>query len=480
MMRIAFAVPSACLLLALAAPLAAQLPFGTATAAGGSRAELFAEPLWFGNLGYGYRIENGPPGGAALLVVSVARRDTMLLGLQVYPGLLPGEILRIDAGTLDAAGRLQLPHPLGGPEIPALAGLNLHAQAMVAVGGTLGSTQGLLLEAVLHPMLAYGNASTGLFLFDLALGTTTPVAGVTLAMGISDAVFGNGGRDLFLAANEGVFVVDTTAPVPTATPLVTGQACTGIAWDRVHKRLFVTRHRLEVIDGDRASPTFGVVIAHVPPIFFTPGRVAVTTDGTRLVHATPLGHFQRFDVDPASATYLQGIPTPLQPVPPSFGMRLDRVHASPDGTVLSVVNTHLLFLRTDLNRYDVAADAWIDHDPNTAGVQPLSHLTHALVPSTFGWLPTRDGSAAYISGGTGSLAMDLQLGGPAFDLLPSPLPPTTTTSFYLGASPTGRYLLRYTSVLPQHQMSLVDVVAGTAAPLTTMPVNSTPSILAWR
>lgn len=467
---------------ALTSVAAAQLPFGTATPLGSHRPELFSEPLWLGNLGYGYRVENGPPNGDVLLVVSVARQDQTLLGLELYPSLGPGDVLVVDSAVLDANGRALLSRPLPGPEVPALAGLCLYAQAAVAGPSGLGSTQGLLIEAALHPMLAFGNANQGLVLIDLVHGTSTSVAGVSLATGGHAAVFANGGRDLFVAGLTGLFVVDTTAAAPTAVPLLTGPACIALAWDRVHRRLYVTRQAVEAIDGDRTSPTFGTVLAQSPPVpGFTPGRLSLTADGTRLVHAANAGHFERYDTDPASPTYLHPIATPAPPVQLTFLTQLDAVHMAPDGRITTVVIRQPAFSRSELHRFDAATGAWIDHDAVAAGTQPLSFLTHTLASSTFAWHATRDGSAAYLTGGSGCNSLRLDLGGPGVAVLPSPLPPANVFNHYHGASPTGRYMLMNIPLLPANELVLVDVASGATIPLATVPpFGSGQLMVAWR
>ena len=62
-------------ILVLTSPLAAQFPIGHATPVGGYTPSLAAEPVWFGNTGFGFRVSGGPPGAASFLAVSAQRQD---------------------------------------------------------------------------------------------------------------------------------------------------------------------------------------------------------------------------------------------------------------------------------------------------------------------------------------------------------------------------------------------------------------------
>ena len=132
--------------LVLASSLEAQFPIGHATPIGSYTPSLGAEPLWLGNTGFGYRIHHAPPGGSAFVALSAQRVDQVISGLQIYVDV--ANILISHVGPVDASGHAFLPFPLGGPENPALAGIQAYAQAAVddpASPGSFGATAGLLL-----------------------------------------------------------------------------------------------------------------------------------------------------------------------------------------------------------------------------------------------------------------------------------------------------------------------------------------------
>ncbi|HEU4419121.1 MAG TPA: hypothetical protein VFT55_09295 [Planctomycetota bacterium] len=463
------------LLLAVLAGAAApaQLPFGRATGVAGHRPELFAEPLWLGNPGYGYRIENGPPNSSALLLVSLQRQDQSVFGLELYPSLAPGDLLLTMAGALDPGGRLFLPSPLAGPEIPVLAGLVLYAQAAIVDPAGFGSTQGLLLDLTLHPLLAVGNQTHGVVLIDLVFGTTAVVAGFPTGVGIGPAVFGNGGRDLFVATTGGLFVVDTLSPVPNAVAL-RPEAFVALVWDHARRRLFAAdtnNSMIKLIDGDRASPSFGSVVGSFGSVVggtvsTSADRMALTADGRELVLGTGFGHLARYAVDPAGPGYLQPIPTAPSPVQFHF-IYVRPPHIAPDGSVVTIPVLELLPARSVLHRFDAALNQWIDHDPSQPGVQPLSKLVDPLLPQLFEFLPSRDGSLALLADQQVVAGLALDLGGATFSRHNLPIA-TMPAATYFGVTPSGRYLLAHRLAPVGSELMLVDIATGVVWPFAAL------------
>jgi hypothetical protein len=458
----------------------AQLPYGGATAVAGYRTELSAEPLWLGNIGFGYGIEKGPPNSAALLLVSLHRQDQNLFGLQLYPSLAPGDLLLTLSGALDAAGRLFLPSPLSGPEIPALAGLVLHAQAAVIEPSGFGSTEGMLLYVSLHPMVAIASQTHGVRLVDLVLGTATAVGGLPTGTGYAAGVFANGGRDLFVATSNGLFVVDTQAPVPTATPLFAGSFAS-LVWDSDRRRLFANYPYLgtiTVINGDRGSPGFGMPIVH---IYRFAHSLALTADGRQLVLGSAFGPLERLDVDPASAGYLQPIPTQPSPVTFGYGTVVQPAHVAPDGSVVTIAVLQTLTGKAELYRFDAAANQWIDYDPALGGVQPLSNAVDPHVPQWFTFLATRNGKYALLAGGPAFGGLALDLGAATFTSHTLPIVPVPGTH-YAATTPSGRYVLAHTPNASASELSLVDIASGAVMPFAalTPPHFGNLTFAAWR
>lgn len=474
------------LVLAPVAP--AQFPFGHATPVGGSTPSLFAEPLYLGNAGFGYRIRGAPPGGSALVALSTQRQDQLVGGLQVYLDL--GGIFVTHSAPVDGLGQALLPFPLPGPDDPGLAGLEVYAQAAVtdpASPGALGTTQAVLLELTLHPVLAYCQlVAGGSYLVDPFTGVASPIGGLPSAAG--GPVFGNGGRDLFLAVNDGVYVVDTLVDPPVATNLGVGAGA--LAWDRVHHRLYVLSYSLgvlKVVDGDRASAGFGTVLTEVPSNAI---KLALSGDGSILALVDGSGGLERRISDPASPAYLQPLPTAPSPIviSPPFEYAAG-LHLSPDGRVASIsVLTVTLGFTTVVHRHDGATNQWIDHGP-AAGYQPFTQgSVFPTLPQSFSLFATRDGSALFLSGPFSVKRVGLDLADPSsLAITTTPVAPLSFGSEYVSVSPSGRFLVRrdyppFNQTGP-NTLSLVDVETGAVTPWVTVPglggQSSTPSS-AWR
>ena len=364
-----------CLILAAAAA-SAQFPLGQATPVNGFGAALFGEPLWIGNPGYGYRIAGAPPGGSAIVAISLARQDQTIGGLGVYLDL--GSVLVTHSGPVDATGRAAFQFPLNSPDDPALTGLQFYAQGAVVdpADDSVGTTEALLLEIAAHPMVAWTTWTGTLYLLDPVEGTIQHVPGLPPTATVLDLTFANAGRDVFVASSEGIFVVDTFAAAPQAVSLLAG-SWSSIAWDRVHRRAYaVGPQGLVGLDGDRASPAFGTNVAQVSDATNL-ASLAVSTAGNLFALATVDGIVTRRDADPASPTYLQLIPMPgdfSSWIPTVFG----RVQISPDGRVITMP-VHVSFgpWGPAVHRFDGNAGVWVDFDPATPGYQPLSPVTHS-------------------------------------------------------------------------------------------------------
>jgi hypothetical protein len=478
-----------CVLVALSA--SAQYPIGHPTPSGGYAPSLFAEPLWLGNTGFSYRIEGAPPGGSAIVAVSLQRQDQVIGGLQIYPDL--SNLFVTHLGSVDGAGNASFPVPLGSPDVPGLAGLLAYAQAAVtdpAAPGTLASTQGLMLEILLHPMFALGNNTNSVALVDAVTGTRVMVSGVS--GNLNAMVSANGGADLFLASSDGIRVVDTTAAAPSAVLLLSGPH-DGLAWDRVHRRLYalaIYSGALRVIDGDRGSPTFGAVIAQTA-LGGSESALTVSADGTLLALRLLDGQLQRRNADPSSPGYLIEIPTPVTDILFTFGTSFGRLHLSPDGRVATLPVTQQLQTvpgyGTSFHRFDSVLDQWIDHDPATPGVQPLSSANHAGLPVFAQVFPTRDGSSMLLIGSPLSARLGLDLDDPTNVSVTSiAVPPISFGNDYVDLSPSGRFLVRRAFALfgggTSTDLSLVEIATGGVTNWVTVPMpgSSGPPPATWR
>jgi hypothetical protein len=471
--------------LVIASSVSAQLPFGHATPIAGFKPSLFSESVWLGNTAFGWQIEGGPPGGAAYLALSAQRQDFVASGLQVYVD--PGAIVLTQLGTLDAVGKASFPFPLGGPEVPTLAGIQAYGQAAVSAPASpgLGATQGLLLELSLHPMLAWASGVESLVLVDLVTGAVVPVPGLPTGASIRAMTFGNGGRDLFVATDGGVLVVDTLAPAPAAVLLAPG-VCTSLAWDRVHRRLYVLRstNNLTVFEGDRASPLFGSIITSLSS---NHQSLSISADGKVLALSNWVsGTVARRNTDPASPSYLQAI---WGTTPPWMftgnGFWTGAIHLSPDARVVSIPE-YSFTQSAAMHRFDTVLAGWIDHAPGVPGIQPLSDATYGGVPTYFGVMHPIVGSWMFLTGGSGSITrLGLSLSAPAaLTTVPHSASYLSSPSQYVSVDPIGRFLLRtdYLGGSPGLiSLSLVEIETGFMTPLGTVPfLGYYYGIVAWR
>jgi hypothetical protein len=231
-----------------------------------------------------------------------------------------------------------------------------------------------------------------------------------------------------------------------------------------------------VLDGDRGSPGFGSTIAQT---IGWANSLALTTDGRQLALCTGFGALDRLDVDPASAGYLQPIPTPPSPVPFLYGTVVQPVHVAPDGSVVTIPVLQTLTVKAELYRFDAAANQWIDHDPAQAGVQPLSNAVDPHVPVWFSFLATRNGKHALLAGSPAFGGLALDLGAATFTSHTLPIVPPPGTN-YACTTPSCRYVLAHTPATGE--LSLVDIGSGTVMPfaaLTPTPFGNL-AFAAWR
>jgi hypothetical protein len=466
----------------------AQFPFGHSTPVNGYAPELHAEPLWLGNPAYGYHVKGGPPGGSAFIAISAGRQDQLVGGLQVYLDM--NALVTAYPGTLDASGRVSFDLPLGMSDNPALTGVQLMAQAAVddpTTPGALATTQAVMLEVTLHPMLAYCNFQGTIWLRDLVYAQTTTVAGLPQTAVVREMTFANAGRDLLVAASTGVYLVDTLSPGLVAVPIAAG-AWTDIAWDKVHHRAYaVSSASIAVIEGDRTSPAFGTVLFQAPDTGNT--SIAVSTDGGMMALAAATPVVSRRVADPANPSYLQVIPTPAIPGFLPSPVEVGPVHLSPDGRIVSLPLrvTTTLPPSSAVHRFDSASGAWIDHNP-APGYQPLANPTYPAVPLALETHFAPEGGSLLLSGGAVVAKADLSFATPAnVTVTPTAAQVFGAQYLFIGVTRTGRFMVQRQTppfgVTPA-SLWLVSIVDGQWTILSTfqsaLGTLPAPPVIAWR
>ncbi|HYC76872.1 MAG TPA: hypothetical protein VEI02_04500, partial [Planctomycetota bacterium] len=340
-------------------------------------------------------------------------------------------------------------------------------------------------------LFAYGSSAAGVVLFDPILGATTVVGGLPASTEIHDLEFANGGRDLFVATQVGLFVVDVTSPAPAGS-LFAAAVANSLAVDRVTGRLYALggySGLLTVNDAAAGAPGFGTVVGLTGHFAHT---LDLSTDGRRLALAHAFGSIQVLNADASSPAYLQPIASATPAVIPTPGIGSAPVVVSGDGRVVSVpLRTGLPVPKSQLWRYDVDLGQWIDHDPAGAGVQPLSADVAPLLSTTFGYLIARNGVEAYAPNASGVQRLTYDLAEPTSFALQSTAMPASgagggVSRRYLTASPSGRYLTTRLAPLAgtgPNTFHVVDVATGAEVLLGTLAGGggaSAPGVGVWR
>ncbi|MCK5940601.1 MAG: hypothetical protein KAI24_01430, partial [Planctomycetes bacterium] len=136
---------------------------------------------------------------------------------------------------------------------------------------------------------------------------------------------------------------------------------------------------LVALDAAIGSPTYGTVLAATTGLSLQmtsstwkwrlspSGRIAAVVDGI-----LPAPRLWIVDTDPTSASFLSCSDAGLIPVAPgSFYVSADDCVITPGDEQVVVTLEHGLSSVTEIARYDVAAGAWIDHDPSTPAIDAI-------------------------------------------------------------------------------------------------------------
>jgi len=458
MIRISIAV-----VLVLGSTLTAQQPYGPgAPGTGGVTPTLACGHAWMGNASFALSVQG---------VIDLVPPNFFLLA----PLALSGP-----AGS-PGAGAAGFPIPLGFPPSPALAGLAVYAQVVVLDFPTAGSpaaSRGLRIELGLPPLVFIGtsvggSADPGVFVDPLALVLTAQTPG-----GVdnsTDGVFAHGGKDLYVGSSitNTVRRADTTVNPPAWSTLYTsaGNGCYGAAHDPWTDRLYTLTNpgttgaqELVALDANPASPGYGQRIGSTTGVgsglrmerwgLSPSGRCAALVSG----FTTALNVV---DTDPASPTYLQRLVAAAIPVDfPGQLIYATEVAFTPDDRIALV-----LISSGEIARFQLDQSTWIDHDPNTPGIQNLSGL--AVPPVALGGNPqaievSADGRFAIVCGGGGRVGrLDFDPANPAAYAWTVFSPGVTLSNCYdVDLSPDGVVtLISYTP--GAGQAVLLDATLGT-------------------
>ena len=493
----------------------AQVPYGTGTAgASGITPALSCGQPWMGNASFSLDVDDGLGGVIALLGVSFGQANGLFNGASLLIDLSPTQlalahilVLSGPAGV-PGAGSASLPFSLAVPVNPALAGLQLFAQAgLDEGGGTWATSPGLAIAITMPPRILVGTSVSGSTdPFYVVDPTTTPPTLATqfnVAGGPSAAInnctaaaIARYGRRAYVgqAIGNAVQELDLDVSPPSWSPFYAALGSTyGIGVDDVGDRVYTldgassSSFELVAIDSAPGSPTYGQALASTAGLSGSGliERWALSPDGRRAAVLTVLSRrLLLVDTDVASSGYmswsLAGTAQANQAVFPVT----TRCAFTPGGQqVLVTIQTGGGGVG-EIARFDVGLGQWIDHDPLTPGIQNIG--TQSAPPAAVPAAPSDvavagDGSFAIIVGwgGPGGIArIDLDPGNPqawSFTLFGSSVS-LANAARVCALSGDDSMVATYGSGM----LLLFDTVAGTLQSQLLLPGTASVSSITWQ
>ena len=383
--------------LAIPVPLFAQANAGDGSpGSGGFVPELSSPQPWMGRSNYALRIENGLGGANALFGICAApaaftwngapawmdtTRLVFRLGLTL--GGTPGSP---GAGFFDIPMTLPVPNN-------ALAGRTFWAQAAIFDAGAapagVCTSNAIALTLTLRPKVLVGtNMGSPSNWYSVDGPSMAPGSSGNFSFNLMGGASRLGGLDEYLAVSgEGVYHGDWSSgslvwnllwsDYPSIVEGLELDEARNLLWTMVNDSS--GQEELVAIDVDASSLTYGQTAVMTSGV----GAVgivqpwALSADGnTAAVVKILSDSVYLWDLDPASATYLQN--TALLDVPAhnnSVIHLVTTVAFSPDGQELVALVQHAGSTNAEVGRYDRGAGLWIDHDPTALGAQCLGDLS---------------------------------------------------------------------------------------------------------
>ena len=459
---------TACALLLVAATTAQ--PYGSGyPGLGGAIPVLDVGAPYMGNANFNIGVKNGTGGATGVLGLSLAPSSLFVGATEVLIDPSPNQLLLTAGFTLGGPaglptfGNFSVPIPLAFPPTPALAGLRVHAQAVILgdTGFTPGSpaaTRGHVFELKMPPLVfvatSVGGSSDPYWFVEPLTQTVQNSGGNGFTDNVTDAVFTEGGTNLFVASSitGQVSRADLSggAPVWSTTYSSPVGATYGIGYSAADRLLFTLTGasfgtmELVAIDGDPQSSSYGTQVGTTTGLVSGGGGVerwSLSPSGRFAaavsVFGSPLDTLYVIDTDATSSAFLQVIAA--VPIPGSggfFGVPW-RVRIAPDDSAAWIV---MGAQAGQLARFDFTTGAFTDFNPGTPGVQHLG--AQSSPPAPLGSLPdglaiAHSGEFVIVSGFGGSSAfvtrIDLTPGSPS---VVSATPLSVPAPFDYGSSPT--------------------------------------------
>ncbi|MCA9321171.1 MAG: hypothetical protein KDB53_10570 [Planctomycetes bacterium] len=421
--------------------------FGSPGAAGNTP-HIDANQAWVGRADFAISVTNTPAFAQSFYLITGIPAATSIAGLPIW---VDTNSLLLDANgmlplaTADITGTSSLGAAI--PNIPALAGVTIYAQAVVLDfdpnTNLPAVTGGVQIEFTLPPLVAVatsvGGSNDPFYLVDPQTMTLVHQSGNNFSNNAYGMTFTNQGRRLYLTSSitGTVTVMDTSGSgAPPMSTLATFPGHTFEAHaDEDTKLLWVLAdttggngpRQLVALDIDLASGSYGTQVAATTTLpqsgFLERWTLSPTGKRAAVLQVFGNGLFL-VDTDPISPTFLQVISNLFVP---GNGFLNNRVGWSPDESQLFVISQALGQVHSELARYDFAAGAWIDHDPNTPLVDNIGPSSNPPVFMGSGGSgltvsPTED--AVFVSTINGDVArIDFQ--------------GTSPTGFVITPAPTG-------------------------------------------
>lgn len=408
----------------LAAPLAAQFPYGFGTPGAGLFVpRLDAGRLVSGNASFGFTIADGTGGSTAFFAISALPADQMIGTTPIWVNVDPAFLLDFRTLTLGGSigtpgtGTAFLPTPVAFP--PFLAGLDVYAQAIVldAATGVAAATNGLRVELALPERVFVGTSVAGsndpTWVVDPA-SATVEVAATSGTNNVSGGVMGSGGQRIYASTSLGnqIAELDMTTTSPSwQTFWAAGGVCYELGFDGINDILYTISdgptgsRELVALDANPTSPTYGSVLRTTSGLsaFGVVEPFALSPSG-RLAAVWTLFSPVLFlvDTDPASPNWMTIQNLGPIPTPPTSAFTVPTSAVfTPDDQMLIVPLQLAGPVPGAVARYSFLLQGWVDHDPATPLVDPigLTSVPRGTVPSA----PTDidvsdDGTFAIISG----------------------------------------------------------------------------------
>lgn len=380
--------------LVFASALAAQQPYGRATAGSGGFVPQHsaAQPRIGGVLNLDLQCALGSSAAAFFLAGGSGSVSIFGVEFALDPTTLLSTLVVSTSAGGAGAGRAQVPIPV--PVFANLLGRSLYSQVAVIDGGGpagLSASRGLRCSFAGAPAVFVACSIIGSDPFHLV----DPLSAAILDTGappevdnVSDAVFDHAGRRVFTASGiRGTIGVGNASSLPIAwSTLYASPATSAYGLEIDHRRQLLWTltaltggsRELVAVDIDAASATYGQVVHNTAGMLSgNAERFDVSPGGGVAAVLTYLPtSLTIVDPDPTSSNFLRNrysqLPVPVdQPGPLTLA---NQVAITPDERYAMVILQGVGTTPAEIARFDLLTGTWVDHDPTGPGtnIGPLS------------------------------------------------------------------------------------------------------------